>query len=58
MLHHSKADEAEVGKRIGDLLERRQQLEKKSVGIAGHVFAEKPARWRARIESWWEIASK
>jgi len=37
---------------------RRKQLEKKSVKVAGHVYAEKPAGWRARVESWWKIASK
>ena len=54
----SYGDDASLRAAFSAIEKRRQQLEKKSVGIAGHVFAEKPARLRARVESWWEIASR
>jgi CHAD domain-containing protein len=54
----SFGDEAALSSAFSAIEKRRKQLEKKSVKVASHVYAEKPAGWRALIESWWEIAAK
>jgi len=50
-------DEASLQTTFAAIERRRQQLEKKSISIAEHVYAENPGEWTARIRAWWRMAA-